>query len=469
MMNISFTIAGIDRTSDIMIDWSVEQVLTNEEDACSFVVVAGDKPFTGEEIVVRNDNKKLFAGIIDVVKEDAKTGQLTFFNCSARDYSYMIDRRLVVETYVDQRADAIFRDIVAKYAHGFTVNNVNANAPYIERMAFNYKRPSDCFKELCDYVGWDWYVDYDKDLHFFNPTELAEQAPIFVNSGSKIRKIKHNIDTATLRNRIFVNGGTMMSDFQTLQWKADGVARTWLLPWEPNEASLKVGEAAKTIGIENVDNESECAYLLNLKDKYLKASTATPTTLSGTTMELRAKQAIDVITVVEDLGSQEAIAAIQGGDGVYEHMIDDDSLCTVEAGEAAGTADLLQHANPRVKGSFETEIEGWSPGQLLRIELPERGINGTFLIQKVSIGSASPDYLTYKVEYGGRLMGIADFLKAMLSAQQSKKGNDTRLMHKYVYGKDQAGVADELLTSLGSLPYICGSTEAICGLVVVSN
>lgn len=468
-MSITFTIAGSDRTYDVLIDWSIEQVLTSQEDSCSFVIKAGEPPVSGDELIVRDGQTKIFAGIIDEIKADFKTSQVTFYECTARDYSYVIDRRLVVENYKNQSADAILRDIVNKYVPGFTVSNVSQEAPVIEVMPFYYKRPSDCFKDLCKYVGWEWYVDYEKDLHFFNPMELGQQAPIVINNDSNIRKLKHEIDTSTLRNRVYVNGGTMLSDPQVIQWKADGVGRTWVLPWEPYDFSLQIGGIAKTVGIESVDEETDCDYLLKQKDKYLRASAQTQTPADGITIQLTAKQAIDVITVVEDLASQQAIAAMQGGDGVYEHYVSDDALVTVEAGEAAGTADLLQHANPKVKGSFDTEIPGWEPGQLVYIDLPARGISGTFLIQKVTIKPASATLLTFKISYGGRLLGIADFLKALVSSQKSKKSNDTNVIHKYVYGGEAAKVQDELALTPRSLPFLCGNGDAICGLAVVSN
>lgn len=460
MMDINFTIAGFDRTGDVSVDWSIEQVLTHEEDACSLLIISGEKPAAGEELVITYGTDKLFAGIIDTVKEDYKTGKITFYKCSARDYSYLIDKRLVVETYQNQSADNIFKDIAAKYAWGFSDSHVEPGAPQVERISFNYKRPSDCFKELCEYVGWDWFVDYNKDLHFFNPAKLAEQAPIVVDNGSKVRKIKHDIDTATLRNRVYVLGSTMLSDPQTVQWKADGVARIWTLPWNPHEMSLTVGEITKTVGIENVHEEADYDYLLNSKEKYLRCSEQTTTPVEGTTMSLIAKQDIDVITMVEDLESQAAIALVQGGDGVYEHSVADDSLTTIEAAEAAGMADLRQHANPRVKGSFETEVSGWQPGQLVDIRIPDKNLYGTYLVQKVTISPVASDMLSYKVEYGGRLLGIADFLKALVSSQQNKKMSETTILHKFAYGTDQALARDELEANLRTPPWeVEGSQE----------
>jgi hypothetical protein len=121
----------------------------------------------------------------------------------------------------------------------------------------------------------------------------------------------------------------------------------------------------KSVGVEGVDEEDAKDYLVNLSDGYLRCSADTDTPESGVTMALTARQSIDVITVVDDLASQASIAALEGGDGVYEHYIKDDTLITIEAAEAAGNADLRQWANPKTSGSFITAVPGWEPGQLV--------------------------------------------------------------------------------------------------------
>lgn len=467
-------IAGVDRWRDYeRATMQIEAALTYQIDSCRFQV-RGQQPAEGEEVIIEDDNLgRLFAGIIVKVElakvQPDKSNRLWQVDCD--DYTALLDRRLVVETYENMAADEIFRDIVAKYCPGFTINGVMSGAPVIESTGseFEYKRPSECFKWLCDYIGWHWQPDYFKDLQFFSAENLASTTPMELTPGGPFRFGKHSIDTQGLRNRVYVRGGTMLSDPQTVQWKADGVARTWVLPWKPHGVSLTVGEVSKSVGEENLHEEADYDYMMNFQEKYIRCSGQTDTPAAGTTMSLTAKQDIDVITMVEDLISQAAIAAVQGGDGVYEHSIVDDSLTTIEAAEAAGNADLRDHANPTVKGSFETEVTGWVPGQLVIINLPDRGITGTYLVQKVTLSPVLPDTWTYKIEYGGRLLGIADFLKALVSAQQKKKLNDTAILHKYIYGTELVGVKDELIVTPRVLPYACGDPDAICGLVAVSN
>ena len=464
-------IAGIDRTADVKIKgFVIEQALTWEEDTCSFIVKSGDRPLEGEEVIVVDGGTKFFAGIIDEVKDETITSSVTWYYCKARDYTYKIDAKLVVETYENQSASHIFLDIAAKYCSGFTTNNVATGAPAVERIIFDYKRPSDCFKELCEYCGWDWYVDYNKDLHFFNPIEANQLAPVVIDSSTKIREFRHALEITGLRNRVYVRGGTMLSDPWTYETKADGTARQWWLPHKPHDISLTVGGEAKTVGVENVDEEADYDYMMNFQEKYIRCSEHTSTPADGATISVTYRYDIDVITVVEDVASQQAVAAVQGGDGVYEHVIVDETLTTIEAAEAAGYADLREHANPRVSGSFMTEITGWEPGQLVTIDLPDRGIQNTFLVQRVTITPLVNWSWTYHVEYGGRLLGIADWLQALWKAQQKKKLGETALLHKFTYAGETVSTADELVHENPSYSFKVsqGPPTPVCGFVMVA-
>lgn len=72
----------------------------------------------------------------------------------------------------------------------------------------------------------------------------------------------------------------------------------------------------------------------------------------------------------------------------------------------------------------------------------------------------------YTIEYGGRLLGIADFLKALVSAQQKKKMNDTKLIHKFVYGTEAIAIKDALHTTGRNRPWLvegCASGAVMIG------
>lgn len=463
-------IAGANRTSDVKIEgFDIEQALGHEQDTCSFVVKSGDKPIEGQEIIIESNGVRLFGGIITNPKEDEKTPTKVFYSCEAVDYGYQFDKRLVVEVYENMPADEIALDIISKYCPDFTGNGIVSGAPTVEYIKFDYLRPSECFRQLAEYVGWKWKIDYYKDVKFFK--QYNAFAPMEININSPIRKLKHEPDIQGLRNRVYVLGGKMLSDEQDFAYVADGQQRLWVLGHEPHSPWVYIGDISNPPtkpGLEYVDDETDYTWMYNQREKYVRCSAQTATPAQGTTVIFRYKAPMDVITMVEDLASQQAIAAIQGGDGVYEHKIVDDSLITVEAAEAAGQADLAEHANPKINGSFETNtaIEFWQPGQLLTIALPERGIQGQYVIQKVNISSLSDGKLTCKITYSGNLKGIPDLLQALVSGQQQKKIADVNYQSKFVSGDENIAILDSVDIAPRTTPWYAGDPDAIAGEIV---
>ncbi|MBC9786800.1 hypothetical protein H1S01_20835, partial [Heliobacterium chlorum] len=148
---------------------------------------------------------RVFAGIIDSVKLARSTGGLNIWDVTAQDYTFQLNRRLVVETYEGQTADWIAKDIILKYGQGiFTTNHVMPGAPTVVSIMFDYMAPADCFKKLAEYCGWEWYVDYYRDVWFFDSEEDPTYSASSLNIITPFRNLKHSIDTAGLRNRIYV-------------------------------------------------------------------------------------------------------------------------------------------------------------------------------------------------------------------------------------------------------------------------
>lgn len=426
---------------------AIEQELTSIRDSAKFSI-KGEEPFQGEEVVILDDSipGRLFAGIIKKV-ELIESGQnkTNVWSVDCDDYTELLDKKLINEVYENVAGDAVFRDLLLKYFPDFTGNGIQGSAPIVESFPFEYVHGSEAFNSIAEYTGRYWYPDYYKDIKYFSPDDLTSPAPMEIVLGAHFRNLRHKIDTQGLCNRVYVRGGKTLSDTYHHQIVADGLARAWVLPHKAHQLSVKVGAADPvTPGIENLDVPETKVYLQNFQERRVVATPATPTPVDGITVDFAYKYDIDIITVVEDLESQAKLAAVQGVDGVYEHSIIDESITSVEAAEALGQKYINEHGNAKVRGSFETEIPGWAPGQLVDISLPDRGITGTYLIQKVTISPATADKWTYKVEYGGRLYGIADYLKALVSAQQKKQIGQTNSIYKFVYGTDRLSISDDV-------------------------
>jgi hypothetical protein len=471
-MAVTITVAGIDRTSDIQHNsFNIQQILTYQEDTIDFTVKSGGKPSNGQEIVVTSGTTRIFAGIIDGVKADEQPGGIRRWNCTARDYTYQFNAKLVADIWENVSASDIVEDIIDRYTTGFTKTGVDSGAPNVEWIFFDYEKPAECLKKLAEYVGWEWYIDYNRNVQFFDPATRNTPAPLTVEDGNDVRKWKHNVDEQGLVNRVYVLGGSMLSDPTTFEFKADGVQTVFPLAHKPHKLSMAIGGApvvSGKLGVENLnEDDGTYDYLMNYQEKYVRNGLGTSIIAAGTTVAFTYQYDIPVITMVEDLESQAAVAAVQGGDGVYEHKIKDDSLTTLEAAEAAGQAYLKEHANPRVIGSFATAQPGWEPGQILTVDSASRGISGTFTVQKVKISTYGTGLL-YTIEYGGRIKGLEAKLKAIVSAQQASRNKDTVIITKIKANEDEIIVGDSSSTTLRRPPYVAGDADALAGFVVAT-
>lgn len=453
-MAIIVTIAGTDRTADIMLNGvSIQQVLTYQEDSMEFTVMSGIKPTAGMSITVVDGSTTLFGGIIDGVKAEHQPGGITFWDCTARDYSYQMNAKLVADVWENHTADEIVKEILASYTTGFTSVGVDSGAPNVEYFFCDYEKVSDALKRLCEYVGWEWYVDYSKDVQFFDPSTRNTAAPIQLTDATDIRNWKHNIDEQGLVNRVYVIGGTMLSDPETFTFVADGQQTVFNLAHKPHNLTMTVAAVAVTVGTENLDeDDGSHQYMMNYQEKYVKCGSGTAAEDAGTNVAFTYQYDIPVITLVEDIDSQNAVAAVQGGDGIYEHRISDSSLTTLEAAEAAGNAYLREHSNPRVTGSFSTAQSGWDPGQILTVNSTSRSISGTFTVQKVKIKPYGTGLL-YTIEYGGRIKGIEDKLKALVSAQQASRNQDTAILSVIKSKTDTVTATDSTIAGIKAPPY----------------
>ena len=210
-MAIVVEIGGVDRTSLIEKEsFVIENYLTQEIDSCSLVIrnYASHtyKPSVGDEIEITDVATKIFGGVVIRVLRRME-GKEIVNEIECLDYARLADQELVAEVYQNETVNDIIADINSKYLSGFTVVNVDCSE-VIDYIAFNYEPFSTCLKRLAEWVGYDWYVDYDKDIHFFERTKNPAPFDLTDTNGNYIfNSLVIKEDTSQLKNRIYVRGG----------------------------------------------------------------------------------------------------------------------------------------------------------------------------------------------------------------------------------------------------------------------
>lgn len=646
------TIGGVDRTGDVLNrTLQIQDVLNDQQNSCTFNL--DDRSGTGipaveDEITITLDNgTKLFGGYVTSVNRMSRlTGGTVQVNVQCVDYARLLDRRLVRKTYENQTDKQIIEDIVSTYApgSGITTNNV-VEGVTITQITFNYLQPTQCIRQICELTGRYWYIDYNKDIHYFaltqdhapfdiddstgedkmdsltdnfnddsfdtskwtrtNATQIEEQnqriemttalAGNYVAMDSKtqydltgsqayirlvdggdvtestvssyegyplvlakdannsltwligystiyaIKKVggsttnlqtdtwdadtykwlrireasgvvywdystdgitwlnftsatvaslfdisamtaeisvgtwqaeanqvtmvvdSFNVDangdpaTATrsnnyfnlsistdgsqIKNRVYVRGGTYLSDTTTYSEVGDGEKTKFVLPDKPHDISVTVNAVSKSVGIKNIDTEGYDWYL-NFQEKYLEQDSGGAVLTASDTLEVSYKYDIPILVVVEDPSSIT-------DHGVHEFAIFDKAIATKQAARDRASAELTDYAESLIEGYFETYETGLYSGQYIHIDLDDYGINADYIIKQVTAVAEGGGQYRYQVQIASaQTMGIIKFLIELLEANKNLIELDDDEVLDELLNLSDALLSDSLVDSL---------------------
>ena len=415
-MAYTITIAGTDRSTDVLAQSvTIDDVVNDQANTCSFALVDNNSlgiPATDDEVIITLDSgTKIFGGYITKITTDKKMGQVAV-RIQCIDYTYLLDRNLVHRSYEGETDLAIIEDIVSRYCAGFGITTTNASmGATIDKISFNYIQPSQALRKIAELTGRNWYIDYDKDIHYFPLTTAP--APFDIDDTTALYKdLSISQDASQLRNRVYVRGGTRLSDLTVYEEKGDGEKRTFTLPDKPHGVSLTVNGVSKSVGIKNVDQTGYDWYV-NFQEKYVEQDAGGVVLGTGDTIAVSYQYDIPILVALEDTAS---IAA----NGEKEFAIFDKTISTTEAARDRASAELTDYANDLIEGSFITWTDGFKSGQYININLPEYDIDADYLVQRVRAKSMGAGQYEYTVSIASaKTLGIIKFFIELLEQNRN--------------------------------------------------
>lgn len=431
-------------------------------------------PAVGQSVLIYRDStdNKLFAGTITMIEQSKLTPNEVVANRTysyrlyASDYQRQLDRYLVNQTYANKTCKQIIDDFVSNFtdpAIGFTTNNVSTG-PTVTSVTYSYKRIAESIGELADLVGYDWYVDVDKDIHFFQkktlpaPYEITDDVLAGIDDDSRrISYFELIPNYNQVRNRVYVRGGFYLSSAYTESFAADGTQRTFPLAWKPhNVSALTVGGAPKTYAVDYINpDDGTYEYYWNYQEKYIRCGdfTPEPTPGAGVVIAVTYQYEVPILIRVDDPVSQAAIATIEGGTGIYENIIKDETIDTKTWAQDVGLAELERFANPLIKGTFITYDHGFRAGQSVTINLSDySAYNGEYIIQSVNIKPVTPDDLQYDIVFATTLYELKDLLIDLLRGDKIIKIREDEMVDILKIVNETVTITDSVTTTLTSHP-----------------
>lgn len=418
-MAVTVTIGGTDRTSLILYKTlQIQNVITRQVDTCNFEmhVHPGQSvtPTIGQEVIINRDATRIFGGIIVRIEKDTEGYLVKGYKVSCTDYTRLLDAKLIAKVYEGQTVNAIISDINTLYLTGFTIANVDCLVT-ISRIQFNYHKVSEALQILADLTQFQWYVDYNKDIHFFAKGDELAPVTVLDTNNSYIRdtlNIKN--DNTQIKNVVYVRGGDYLGDSFTATYKGDGSQNVFPLTYRYTATGfiVKKNTVTQTVGVEPTNTPASFDVLWNNESRLIRFN-VTPS--NGDTIEVIGQPFLPVIVKVRDTASITAMAAQEGGTGEHEFIVIDRTIGSKEEARARAIAELNAYAETIDEGGFESWVDGWKAGQQVTITSSNMSIDDTFIISRVTTRMLTPSTFRYQINLvSTRTLGIIEFLQGLI-------------------------------------------------------
>ena len=394
-MSIIVKINTIDKTNQIeQGSLEVTQRLTSQVDTASFNIrKAGAKtviPAYDDDIEVWDGATKIFGGKVITVQSSPVAGASgIFYTVSCVDHIYQMDKILASKTYSSQTIEAIIADLISTYAPGFTVNGVSSTFN-IDKIVFNQVPLSVCLIRLASVVQYDWYVDEDKDVHFFpKHINTAPFGITDINGNYIYRTLKRLSDGSQIVNTVKVRGGEYDGDSFTDSITVSGnISKTFKLPYRFSNLTVKLNTVLQDVGIDFIDDFTSDDVLYNFQEQTIRFENALS---DGDLIEFTGNPKIPVFAISEDPVSI-------GLYGVIEKLVRDTSLESNAVARRRANAELFAFSEPIIDSKFTTYTAGLRTGMLINVDSDIQNFDDDLLIKQVNFFMRDHDTFAYDIQ-----------------------------------------------------------------------
>lgn len=445
-MSFAITIGGVDRTTSVVANTLRKTDSLNQQvDQLDFRIRKYGKltyvPALGDEVVVTRNGARIFGGVIVRITENVSAANILTYKVECADFSQFLKRQLVTERYESTTVGAIIADLVANYtSDGFTTANV-VGGQAIASFAFNRLSVADCLQKLADAISYVWYVDYEKDIHFF-PKNTEIGPALTDTSGNFIHDSLEIVEDLTqVRNSVLVQGGEAESqNTRTEFFDGDGTKDQFALANKfASLPTVTVGGSPQTVGVEFLDDDASYDCMWNFNEKYLRFTSGHAPAAGTRNIEV---EGIYLYPIVVSVPVPSSITQF----GTYEYAITDRSIGSQAEAIARALAELTVYQNQLYEGSFRTYADGFRSGQVISISSAKRARDISVLIQGVTATMRDPlgESFEYEVRFATlRSIGIIEYLQNQLRSKEVIVDDDETLLSFYPM-EDEMAAADEL-------------------------
>ena len=433
----TITIGGVDKSTLVSLkSIRINDYITQRINTCIFELITTNTytPELGMEVIIEDDFVILFGGYIVNRESERVDSTHIKYRLSCQDYSLLLMHKLVTETYEDKTCLYIINDLITDYCSGYGITQTNvAIGTTLDRIQFNYINVFDSLKKICRYTGYDFYIDYAKDIHFFLASGNAATFDI-TDANGYAKDLIVERDLMQVRNTIYVRGATYLSESYTQNELGDGIKTDFPTTYKAHNITVKVDGASKSVGTDYIHSFDDYDCLINFEQKMLKFGSAPA---NGTAIVFTYTYDIPIFIVNKDTDSINALMALGDVDGIREFMIKDTLIKTKAEARTRADAELTRRANPKYTANYETYRTGLVSGMIQNIDSDLLGVDQNMVITEVTTYIGYSGHHKYIVKLEGRLYGLIELLAEMLALTRDTVDRDEESLDKilsYVEG-----------------------------------
>jgi hypothetical protein len=416
------------------------------------------RPSVGEEVEIDEDGTTRFKGTIDNMTECKHingNGALQY-TIKSVDFNQLCDRYTVAQDYEDKTLAYIVQDIVDTVLTGENITYTKVETgPTIAKAVFPYKTVTQCFNDLSDLTGMDWYIDYDKDLHFF--ARESNNAPAdLTDSNNNFMTVEVKTSREQYRNRQYLRAGNDITDARTETFAGDGETKSFVLKYPvakvPSSVTVDTGggAVAKTIGIKDVETSKDFYWNKGQKEIIQDDS---GTVLEEThTLSITYQGQFPIIVRADKEDAITDRATVEGGNGVYEAIEEDKSIESQDTAKDKAEALLRRYGDIPNKVVIVSDTSGFKAGQLVTVTVSAHNLNATYLIQQVQSTVIAKGQFRYTITAlsGENIGGWVDFFKKLAQTGKTYVIRENEVLIRILAFSENITITDSLTVSAAS-------------------
>lgn len=432
----------------------------------------------GSSIELFNGENKMFSGIVKIITKSVYVKGITKLELSCNDNSEIAKRRIIAQSIVNKTSGWIARNaILPVLSEEGVTEGVIDEGFLMTRANFNYIGCDKALDYLQTCTGMNWYIDYDKKLNFHAADKL--KSPFNLDNIQKYSNFKSSRKYEQYRNVQYILGGKSITSPQIHEeltpapngeiiefYTRFGVYQKPVL--EVYNGATWNQVSSDDIGVDGIDTNKK--WYFTYGSKIIKQDSAETVLAAGQKVRstyIGLKNIFIAYSNDAEVGNR---ANIENSSGKYENFERNETLeTTAEASEYA-QAILKKYGEIEDRISFDTELSGLEPGQLLKVINENFGINQDFLIESVNIKPIGSTSILYSVSAldGISLGGWETYFKMLVAASQDTIAPDENIiLIKQV--SDTSNVASAIdMTILSQRWLYCGDNH-YCGDTIAGH